>query len=270
MEQFQLFDTPGSTVATIETDGATIKPFLTAINNVGDEARIHIKQDRLTTRLVDPANCLMADVTLGTEAFDEYTLHDETTIGANIDACRKLVRRARKHHDDRLTLNIQEREATATVARGYDNHDVVSQGTTKFLDPDSIRAEPDLTDLDQPINVTVDYEPFMDAFSYAQGAADHVRMRVAGVNQHTDAFYVGGETDVREEHAAIDGVSTDGRGEALYSTTYLVAILSGLKAVDPDRVTIRFAEEYPASFAATGVDGALHVEYTVSPRVESA
>lgn len=267
MTEFRLFDAPGTEVAQITTDGETFKPFVNALTRVDDEARIHINEDGLSVAVVDPANVFMADAHLNAEAFDTYNVSEETTIGANTEALKSLIRRARKGSDDELTLSIQERELTATVSRGYDNHNVVSQGTMGLLNPDSIRSEPDIPSLDWNVNLEVDVSPFTDALSYAVGVADHVEVSVKGVNQHANALYLGGETDTRDEMVAIDNISVDETASSLYSADYVVDMLDGIGDVDVDTVELRLDEEYPM---AMGLENAeLSVEYLLSPRIQS-
>lgn len=267
MTEFKLFDTPGAEIAQITTDGDTIKPFLNAIDHVVDEARLHVDADGLHVTAVDPANVFMIDTTLEASAFQSYTLEEEGVLGINVGSLKSLVRRARKNSDDELDLALRERELTATVGRGYENHNVVSQGDMDLIDPDAIRQEPTIPNFDHRIDIGVDLAPFTDALSYAVGASEYVKMSVKGVNQHTNALYLGGETDIRRESAAIDGISTDEAGESLYSADYMAPILSGITGVDPERVNIRFSDEYPALFHA--VTESMTVDYIVAPRVQS-
>lgn len=269
MTEFRLFDSPGADVATITTNGGVFKPFLNAIARVDDEAKIQVHEHGLEVQLVDPSNVFMTDVFLAADAFEEYAVEQDTTIGVHVDELQKLVRRARKQHDDELTLSIQEHELAATVARGYENHNVVSQGTMGLIDPKSVRDEPDIPDLDRDVHVTVDAAPFIDALSYGVGAADVVEIAVKGVNQHTNALYIGGETATRDESVAVDSIDTDTTARALYSTDYVADILSGIGDVDPEMVTLTFDDEYPATFEMHCDGVPMQVKYMVSPRVQS-
>lgn len=267
MQEFRLFDSPGSTVAEITTDGSTFKPFINAIARVADEAKIHVTEDGLSVTAIDPANVLMSDVDLDADAFDAYTVENETTLGVNANGLKSLVRRARKRSNDELTLSLREHELTASVARGYENHDVVSQGTMDLIDPDVIRQEPELPELDFTETVGVDTAPFKDALSYAVGASEHVEISLKGVNQHTSALYLGGETDTREEMVAVDGVDTDATAVSVYSKDYVKDVLAGVSDVGGESVSVSLGDEYPVS---VGLEAeGLSVEYLLSPRVTS-
>jgi len=270
MAEFRLFDTPGADVATIVTSGDVFKPFVNATAHVDDEARLQVTNDGLEVQLVDPSNVFMCDVSISAGGFDTYDVAQEVVVGVDFDELGTLIRRARKHSDDELTLSIQERELTATVKRGYNNHDVVSQGTMDLIDPDALRSPPEFTEIvdsDDNIHLDVDASAITDALSYGVSPTDYVEMAVKGVNQHTDALYIGAETATREERVAISNISTDVTGQSLYSSKYLSKILAGIKDVDPAEVSIEFNTEFPATFKMNRDDVPMRVRYTVAPRI---
>ena len=244
MTEFRLYDDPGADVAEITTNGDTIKPFLNAISHVVDEAKIHVDERGLSVCAVDPANVFMGEVALQADAFETFDLKEEAAIGVHLDGLQSAVRRARKNSGDELTLSIQDRRLTATVSRGYDNHEVVSQSTLDLIDPDSIRQEPDIPDLNRDVSLSLDADAFTDALSYAVGGpSEQVWFKVQAVNQHAKAFYLSGKTDTRSESIAIGDVETDGDAEAVYSYDYMKEILGGMADVEPETVTVVFDDE---------------------------
>lgn len=261
----RLFDTPGDTVAEITTDGSTIKPFLNAANEVCREVRLEIEPNGLFIHAMDASRVAMGKFWLDATEFQQYDVAEERTIGLDLKEAKKLVRRARKGKSDELQLHVQEYELTATVSRGYDNADVVSQGTMDLIDPDAIRSSDDLPEFDTQ-TVTVDADPFTDALGYAMGAADHVELKTQAVNQHADALYLGGKNDMRRENVAITGIEVAEGTEAMYSTDYMTELLSVLGEVDPHEVTLELATEFPliAEFKSDG----LEVEYCIAPRIQ--
>jgi len=266
MTEFRLFDSPGADVAEITTDGDTFKPFLNSLTQIVSEAKVNVSDEGIQSSVVDPANVCMAAVTLDADAFETFTVNQHATIAPNVDELSKVVRRARKGHDDELRLSIQERELTASVSRGYDNHTVASQGEMKLIDPDSIRDEPNIPDLEWSAELQIDRKPLIDALKYAVGTSDHITVSVKGVNQHTNALYIGGETDTLSESAAIDNIDTDATVEAKYSVGYVKDILSILSSSDAETVNVRLDDEYPIVFEID--DGALHLEYFLAPRIQ--
>lgn len=267
MSELRLFDNPGSDVAQITTSGDVIKPFLNAIDKVADEVRLQLTDDGFEVRANDPANVCMVDISLSADAFDTYDLESETMLGVDIGDLQSLVRRARKNSDDELELAIQEREITATVSRGYDNHNVVSQGSTSLIDPDSIRQSPDVPELDRGVNIEIDRGPFVDALSYGVGLDIKVEFEVKGVNQHSNALYIGSETDTRKESAAINNIDCDKTGVSWYSKDYMKSLLSAVGEINSSTVTVIFDDEMPISLKMSDDDVQMQVEYLMAPRV---
>lgn len=268
MTEFRLFDAPGAEVAQIETDGNVFKPFVNAVATVADEVKLQVTEYGLEVQVVDAANVFMGDVFLSADAFDTYTVESETQLGVNVKELKKLIRRARKGAGDNLTLSLRERELTATVSRGYENHDVVSQGTMDLIDSDSIRSEPDMPDLDRSVDVTVNAPPLVDALSYGVGVADYVELSVKGVNQHTNALYIGGETDTRKESAAISNVDAEQTASSLYSADFMTAILDSISKVDPAEITVVYDAEFPITFDMERDGVPMHVRYMLAPRIK--
>lgn len=268
-QAFRLYDAPGADVAQIETDGSTIKPFLNAIAAVVDECKLHVSDDGLSVRAVDPAMVFMGDMTLGADAFETFDVSQEATLGVSVGHLKSAVRRARKRSDDTLTLSLQEMEATATVERGYANHTVVSQNTVQLIDSKSIREEPDIPELDRDVSISVDTDPFTDALSHATAEAEHARFAVQGVNQHTNALYLGSDMDARSESIAISDIDTDDTAESIYSVDYLRSMLGVIGKVEPETVGVTMDDEFPMTIELESADMPLSVSYLIAPRVQS-
>lgn len=267
MTEFQLYDDPGADVAEITTDGSTIKPFLNVIACVVDEAKVHIDERGLSVCAIDPTNVFMGEVAIQSEAFDTYNLAKETTIGVPLGALQSAVRRARKNSDDELTLSIQDWRLTATVSRGYENNDVVSQSTVDLIDPDSIRQEPDIPDLNRKVSLSLDAGAFTDALSYAVGGpSEQVLFKTQQVNQHATALYLSGETDTRSESVAISDVDTDASAESVFSHDYMKEILCAIGDMTPESVSIELGDEFPITIEMDAPDGDMRARYLIAPR----
>jgi len=265
MTEFRLFDDPGADVAEIITDGATMKPFVNIITQFVREARLHVSEHGLSVRAADRENVAACEVKLDAAAFESFEVSDETTLGVNLNEFKRLIRRARKGHDDTLTLSLNQYELSATVARGYADHNVVSQGTLGLIDPASVREEPDIPELDRSVEITLPHGPFTDALSYGVGAHDYVELAVKGVNQHTDAFYVSGESDTRAESVAVDNVTCPATAESLYDSDRLSDLLAATSEVSPKEVTLTFDDGKPLTL--TAATDHLTASLMVAPRL---
>lgn len=242
----RLVDDDGDSIGTITTDGYTLKPFLNAIGEFVDEARIHFTEDGIHALAVDSTNVSMIDAHVPASAFEDYNLDREHTIGVNVGMCRHLVRRARMHHDDTLTLRVHDRRLYATVTRGYDDSDVITEDRIDLVDPDSIRQEPDIPDLDLT-EVDVSLDAFRDVTEHAAATSDYVEYKT-----NDGALLVESAADTMQSNARIpDAAPADVDVAAIYSEHYLSTILDAVKKAKTESIGVRFGDEMPVFISFT-------------------
>ncbi|QAS68896.1 PCNA [Haloferax tailed virus 1] len=262
MQDIAIFDHQTEEYGTIETTGATVKPWFKAIGYLVDEAKVNFESDGLHVTAVDAANVGMIDARLHKDAFDTYDV-DEHTQGFDINKFVHGVRRARVNSDDELTLSLGNNETKAVVSRGYDQTNVVSQNTIKAIDPDSIRQEPDIPDLELSAAATVDYKPFMDALDHVVAHDTKMKLGTAGTNLLFGREYTLGSAEV-----VFDGIDVGvDIAKTWFSGDYVQELQRMLKKVRPDTVTLEWGEEMPL-YAYFGTEFA---EYTfvLAPRIQS-
>lgn len=268
---FRLFDTDGDAVAQITTDGATIKPFLNAIRQVVEECRIHFADDGLRVTAVDPANVFMIDAHLPASAIEEYDRPDgDAEIGVNVASFRYAIRRARMGSDDTLTLRAHERRLYAQVTREYDGDGrLVTEDHIDLIDPDSVRTEPDIPELDL-VELDVSRAAFVDATEHADASfSDHIEYTSVDGDLHVSA-----KGDKAASKAVLEGVAPeDADGNGLYSAEYVEASLTAIRKAKADELAVALGESSPIrfDFERTNDDGetTLSGEMLLAPRVKS-
>jgi len=267
-----LFDTDGETVAEITTDGSTLKPFLNAVRQVVDECRIHFEDDGLRVTAVDPANVFMIDVRLPASAFEEYTRPTGTrAIGVNVGSLRYAIRRARMGSDDTLSIKVAERRFYAHVDREYDDGaTLVTEDQIDLIDPDSVRAEPDVPELDlTPLDVS--REAFEDATEYARADfSDYLEYDTVDGDLHVTT-----NGDTASSRACLEGATDGNHGHlhGLYSSSYIGSKLDVVRKSKADTLSIELGDSFPIrfDFERTGDDGEtiLSGETLLAPRIKS-
>ena len=268
---FRLFDTDGIEVAQIETNGSTLKPFLNAVRQVVGECRIHFTEDGLRVSAVDPANVFMIRAELPASAFDTYNLpNDEGEIGVDVASFRYAIRRARMNSDDTLELQINDRRLYASIGREYDDGtQVTTEDYVDLIDPDSVRMEPDIPDLDlTPLDVS--QEAFVETTEYADASfTDYLKYEVADGD-----LLVAAKGDAASSKARIKDVTDpDASLGALYSTDYLSDALAAVRKAKADSLTVELGDEFPITlgFERTNDDDdvILSGALLLAPRVQS-
>lgn len=262
MQDIAIFDHQTKEYGTIETEGAVMKPWFKAIGYLVDEAKVNFKADGLHVTAVDPTNVGMIDARMHKDAFDTYDV-DEHTQGFDIGHFVNGIRRARVNSNDELSLSFGNNEATAVVSRGYEQTNVVSQNTIKAIDPDSIRVEPEIPDLELSAEATVDYNPLMDALDHVVAHDTMMKLGTVGTN-----LLFGREGPLNSADVVFDGIDVGvDIGKTWYSGDYVQRFQKMLKKVRPECVTLEWGEEMPL-YAHFGTE---YAEYTfmLAPRIRS-
>ena len=142
------------------------------------------------------------------------------------------------------------------------------EGTLALIDPDSIRQEPDLPDLDLPANVVVEGADIARAVKAADMVSDHIAL---GVDADEELFYVDAEGDTDDVHLELTREDlidlTAGDARSLFSLDYLQDMN---KAIPSDaEVTMELGEEFPVKLHFDIAEGEGSVTFMLAPRIQS-
>ncbi|MEM4717563.1 MAG: DNA polymerase sliding clamp [Desulfurococcaceae archaeon] len=98
---------------------------MVAISKIIEEAVVKIDDEGVRLRAIDPSGVALVDFFIPRNAFYEYEITEETSIGLNMDEFAKILRRARR--GDELLLNIP---APGRVEIGFEG-----KGSRRFIIP---------------------------------------------------------------------------------------------------------------------------------------
>jgi len=257
----------------IETDGNILRPWFNTIHALVDECRIHADADGVHVRAVGPSNVGYVDTRIYPEAFDAYDLEagDEYRTGVNTNALASAASIARKGATttDPLTLSFDgERHVTLETERDYSSTTVERGRSLDLIDPASIRAEPDIVELDMTIRGEVDTLPFRDVLD---GMADYAEFVPDG-----DDLVVAEDLDTEASAARFRDVlseSPDDADPTVFSLDYLQDMASAIRDAKADTVEVLFAPEIPMRlrFERTNDDGDVLYDgsYLLAPRIST-
>lgn len=234
----------------------------TTIDSVGvlvDESKIHLEEDGLTIKAVDPANVGMVDLQLDAEAFESYEA-DGGVLGVNLDRLESIAGMA---SSDQL-IEMELDEETRKLHIKIDGLEY----TLALIDPDSIRQEPDIPDLDLSATIVVEGSDINRAVKAADMVSDHIAL---GVNEDDEVFYVEAEGDTDNVDLKLDRDDlidlAVGPAHSLFSLDYLKDMN---KAIPKDsEVSIDLGEEFPVKLHFEIAEGKGQVTYMLAPRIQS-
>ncbi|WP_267641583.1 DNA polymerase sliding clamp [Haloarchaeobius amylolyticus] len=237
----------------------TLKTTLDSVSVLVDECKIHLNDDGLEIRAVDPANVGMVDLRLSASAFESYEA-DGGIIGVNLSRLEDIAGMA----DSGQLVELELDEETRKLHIQIDGLEY----TLALIDPDSIRKEPDIPDLDLPAEVKIEGKDINRAVKAADMVSDHIAL---GVDSDAGQFYVDAEGDTDDVHLELDKSDLidlqTGEAHSLFSLDYLKDMN---KAIPKDaEVTLELGEEFPVKLSFDIAEGQGTVLFVLAPRIQS-
>jgi proliferating cell nuclear antigen len=237
----------------------TLTETLDSVSVLVDECKIHLDEDGLSIRAVDPANVGMVDLDLGAAAFESYEA-DGGVIGVNLSRLEDIAGMA----DAGQLVQLELDEETRKLHIQIDGLEY----TLALIDPDSIRQEPDIPDLDLPAHVVIEGADINRAVTAADMVSDHIAL---GVDTAAEQFYVDAEGDTDDVHLELDRDDLidleAGDAHSLFSLDYLKDMN---KAIPKDaEVELELGDEYPVKLHFDIAEAQGHVTYMLAPRIQS-
>ncbi len=238
---------------------STLRDALDSVSVLVDECKIRLNEEEFSIRAVDPANVGMVDLTLEAAAFESYEA-DGGVIGVNLSRLEDIAGMANAGDLVQLELNEETRKLHIQI-------DGLSY-TLALIDPDSIRQEPDIPDLDLAANIVLEGSQLDRGIKAADMVSDHIRLRV---DEDAEAFYIeaeGDTDDVDLELTREDLIDlTSGAADSLFSLDYLKDMN---KAIPGDaEVVIDLGQEFPVKLHYELAEGLGEVTYMLAPRIQS-
>ena len=237
----------------------TLQDVLGAVGALVEECKIHLDDEGLSIRAVDAATVGMVDVRLSADAFESYEA-DGGLIGVNLGRLSDIAGMASS--GDLIQLELDQE--TGKLEIKLDGLEY----TLALIDPDSIRQEPDIPNLDLPARIVLEGADLDRAVRAADMVSDHIAM---GVDEATDEFYVDAEGDTDDVHLALGPDELidlkSGNAHSLFSLEYLKEMNGAIdKAAE---VVIELGEEHPVTLNFQIADGQGDVTYMLAPRIQS-
>ncbi|XVH32910.1 DNA polymerase sliding clamp [Haloferacaceae archaeon DSL9] len=238
---------------------STLRDALDSVSVLVDECKIRLNEDDFSIRAVDPANVGMVDLTLDAAAFESYEA-DGGVIGVDLSRLEDIAGMASSGDLIQLELDEETRKLHIQIeGLSY---------TLALIDPDSIRQEPDIPDLDLPASVVLEGNQLDRGIKAADMVSDHIALRV---DEADEAFYIEAEGDTDDVDLKLtrdDLISLSvGPADSLFSLDYLKDMN---KAIPKDaEVTVDLGEEFPVKLHYELAEGLGRVTYMLAPRIQS-
>ena len=264
---------------TVEGPAAPFYAFSDLLTALVDEAKVRVTDDGLRSRAVDPANVGMADVTFPPEAFDQYDFGGDYVAGMNLKRLRTSVGFAHKGQGpdggDPVTWTLSPEFRKTQVEVSKEDGAMTMQERWSTIDPDSVRQEPDLPDIDLVAQADPSTKTLRDGVRYLkqQFPSDHVVLRPDNDDPTTLLLESEGDTSDATlrfpESVYPDSGATGGEPRALYSLDYLYDMVNAIHLSRMDKVTLNWGPEFPVKLHFQSEDWGAEGTFMLAPRIQS-
>jgi proliferating cell nuclear antigen len=241
----------------IATD--TLADALGAVATLVAECKVQFGADGLSIRAVDPANVAMVDLTVDEAAFEAYEGSGHT-VGLNLETLLDYLSAV-----DSETVTIRETDDRKLAIEG--DH---FSGSMACIDPDAIRQEPDIPDLDLDATVTLRGDGLARGLTAADLITDKVTFRA---DEDAREVVMSGEGDTDDvemtfgdDAEALLDADVRGSPRSVFSLEYWHDISAPMPG--DAAVSLQLGEEMPAKTRYSLAEGVI-VENMIAPRVEA-
>jgi proliferating cell nuclear antigen len=265
---------------TFTVGGAAAVPYRAALGQVADEYKIRFEQDGLRTRAIDPANVCLVQGRLDpgiTGTYEDANPDNVPPMGMADRQFKKPLSAANKGRGDdygselavefdperrRVSVGFEKSVADVTISHDYE---------WSAIDPDSMRSEATLPDLDLPGDAKVPRKAFVEALKrFSKGSdTEYVTFEIDGASLRMRCR--GSDADV---DLSIDGVAHvepghDNTVSSMYSSDFLKQMRVGVEAVKPENVRLELGERFPMKWNFARPDVGIELTYMLAPRVSA-
>ncbi len=236
-----------------------LKDTVSALRALVDGCKIRLTQSGFHIRAVDPANVAMVEQDIGKAAFETYEI-DEGLIGLDLERFEDIISMPGK--DDLVTLRLDPQSRKMKIL--FDGLDF----TMALIDPKSIRAEPDIPELELPGAVTVNSKKIDQMVTAADMVSDHLSF---GIDETKGAFYATAEGDtddvtVEYEQNEVEDLEL-GDAHSIFSLEYMGDIEKELPS--DTLIKMQLGDGMPTKLSFQFENEAVDVLYMLAPRIEN-
>lgn len=260
------------------TAGDPLRSFLRYPAALVDECVAEFDADGLHIEAVDVVNVGLVSATFPAEGFGRYSVAGDETVrvGLNLERLRKTLKWARKGRGssdgDPVVVDVFDRMIRVRIVR--EDTRMTRRSEWFSLDPDSMREQPHIPDLDLPNRARPSVGALGDAVDAIDSRHDHIR-----VTRDGETFVVESkdnadpDDDTTDDRVTILGCAWDTRDDraeacsSLFSIDYLADMVRALAAAKADDVTVKWGDEFPTMIQFLNEDWGHEGRFMLAPRI---
>lgn len=224
------------------------------VNTLTDECLVHFYDDGIVIPAVDRARMATVDVTVQASAFSAYD-SSGLDLGIKLKKLSDALNMAK--NSDMARMHFDEENRLLELNAG--NKEFI----LGLLNQDEILSQPEMPNVDHPVQFTISQEDLEDTIKTADLFADELTFACSADSQQIDVLAQGDvDRTVVELTDELDDL-TAGDIENKFSLKYLNKIVSGIPS-NTD-VKIQLSHDRPIEIHYSIADGFGRVSYALAP-----
>lgn len=240
-------------------DAREWKYIIESLATIVDEANFVASPEGLKLRALDPGRIAMVDLFIPSNLFEEYSVDQETKIGAVLDDIDKVLKRAKS--DDKISFEVSQGRLIITLSGRAERR-------FKFPLIDIAGQELPSPKLNFTVAAKMLSDTFRDALKDASLVSESVKLKAEDESLWLLARSDKGEIESRFsiETGSLVEIDVKEAAEASYGIDFLDKIVSKAYRIS-DILGLRFATNMPLEMTFD-IAGGGTLKYLLAPRME--
>jgi len=242
----------------IKVDAKTIREFSNLILTLVQEARVDFKPDGISSKVMDPARVAMISVEIKKDAFQEFNVDGEDSLGLDIEKMRNFLRLTgpneiidMKFDGKRISMKIGNLSAGIPI-----------------IDPSTLTT-PKIPTIEPQDKIVTDLSLLATGIKAAEGISEVVTFTMKSDEMRV---YAKGETESETTEMTIPRSQAKeyiytAEARSSFALEYLTKFLRALESTD--EISIALGNDYPLRMEAPILNGKGKVTFLIAPRIEN-
>jgi len=241
----------------VKVKANVLKDLIDVTSPLVNEVKLNITKDSISLRAVDPAHVAMVDLSINSDAFEDYKAED-LELGIDMDKFAGIMRLAGS--DDDIFMEFDQKQNRLIIKIGNLVRKMALIDTAGMPDPK-------MPTLELPGKVTLRASELNKGIKASESISDHL-----AITMKKDSFqlYAEGDTDTVDltipKDLLVDLTATS-KIKSLFSIDYFSNMIKSVKANED--VTIFLGNDNPTRVEFDVAQSKGHVTYLLAPRIES-
>lgn len=235
-----------------------IEEFIDAIKVVNEliaETTIKIDSDKLSITAMDPANVSMIIVEIKKEAFSEWDVDKEYSLGVKVNELKSVLARGDKKGSIELATDGNKLKIVLKGAKGKSKEFKLA-----LIELDG--KELKMPELNFDVEILLDNADLKDAIEDAKIASDSLTLKA------DKTFLMNAKGDLTEAFNTIPATVVK-KGEKDAKGKYSIEYLDKMIKTKLDTLKISMGTDYPIKLSYQNSKGTVSIVHLLAPRIES-